>query len=94
MSDIENHIHRINSTDLKQLEFDEKQIEMTNHYQSCFGGKTDKRLIQILTQMSISLSILIFCFYQLANSNDTSTYIGLVGSISGFWLSSAIRNNN
>ena len=60
-----------------------------NLYHSCCGGSSDKRLVILLTQVSISIIVLVFSATMLAfssNHDDKSIYISLISSTISYWL--------
>jgi len=60
-----------------------------NIYQSCCGTFSDKRLIVLLAQISISAIILIFSGLMLAlgdTDTDRAIYMSLMSSTLSYWL--------
>ena len=76
------------------LELKLKEEQYENTYQTCCSksGKTDKRLIQYGTKFSLTLLVMIFCFYQIITAGEcdslTPWYCSLVSGIVGVWLNS------
>lgn len=50
----------------------------------------DKYILPI--QFLFSLTIIIFCMYQIKQSEDSAAYLSLISSILGYWLPSPIDN--
>jgi hypothetical protein len=66
-----------------------------NHWNTCCGKTSDRRLLQFIASLSISLLVLIFSAYQLSQHLDCASeqvYIGLVTLIIGFWVKSPISD--
>ena len=60
-----------------------------NLYHSCCGGSSDKRLVVLLTQVSVSILVLGFSGVMLAASNeanDKAIYMSLISSTLSYWL--------
>jgi hypothetical protein len=59
-----------------------------NLYHSCCGGFSDKRLIILLTQISISVLVLAFSGIMLAINSDVdkAIYMSLISSTLSYWL--------
>ena len=60
-----------------------------NLYHSCCGGSSDKRLVVLLTQVSISILVLSFSGAMLSVSdepNDKAIYMSLISSTLSYWL--------
>ena len=60
-----------------------------NLYHSCCGGSSDKRLVVLLTQVSISILVLSFSGFMLSVSdepNDKAIYMSLISSTLSYWL--------
>ena len=60
-----------------------------NLYHSCCGGSSDKRLVVLLTQVSVSILVLSFSGGMLAVSdepNDKAIYMSLISSTLSYWL--------
>ena len=56
---------------------------------SCSGCTTDRRLLLIMTQISISITVICFLSYQLVNLTDCHSqnmYSGLTSLIIGYWM--------
>lgn len=69
--------------DLTISDFDHTE----NIFQSCCGGKTDKRLLVIITQVMVSIIILCFaCAMMVVNTHDTGIYLSLITSVLSYWL--------
>lgn len=65
-----------------------------NILQSCCNIPSDKRLLNFIASLLISLIIVIFSCYQLANINDgpiQSLYVGLITLIIGIWCPNPIH---
>jgi hypothetical protein len=76
------------------IEREENEIE--NSLKSCCGGSTDRRLVLLISQVSFSTLILIFCGLMMAlkEEEDKSVYMSLISSILSFWLGVNISNEN
>lgn len=75
----------------RRLHIQEVQTEDSteNLYHSCCGGMSDKRLVILLTQVSISSLVLIFSGVMLALDNDSqkeAIYMSLISSTLSYWL--------
>tara|TARA_R110001606_G_scaffold74297_2_gene172182 strand:+ start:331 stop:687 length:357 start_codon:yes stop_codon:yes gene_type:complete len=60
-----------------------------NLMHSCCGGYSDKRLVILLTQVSVSILVLSFSGGMLAMSdepNDKAIYMSLISSTLSYWL--------
>jgi hypothetical protein len=60
-----------------------------NLYQSCCGKPSDKRLVVLLTQITVSIMILVFSGTMLAfteDSTDKAIYMSLLSSTLSYWL--------
>ena len=60
-----------------------------NLYHSCCGGSSDKRLVVLLTQVSVGILVLSFSGAMLAVSdepNDKAIYMSLISSTLSYWL--------
>jgi hypothetical protein len=60
-----------------------------NLMHSCCGGYSDKRLVILLTQVSVSILVLSFSGGMLAISdepNDKAIYMSLISSTLSYWL--------
>ena len=73
----------------------ERQSTMgSNLWKTCLCGSSDKRLLTFVAMITISISILVFCFFMIANRSLTcpelQTYVGLISLIIGVWLKSPI----
>ena len=58
---------------------------------ACCGGTSDRRLLQFIASLSISLLVLIFCAYKLSQDIDCAsenTFVGLTTLIIGVWIKS------
>jgi hypothetical protein len=67
-----------------------------NLYHSCCGGSSDKRLVVLLTQVSVSILVLGFSGIMLAASNeptDKAIYMSLMSSTISYWLGKNEDNN-
>ena len=77
------------------IEREENEIE--NSLKSCCGGSTDRRLVLLISQVSFSTLILIFCGLMMAlkeEKEDKSVYMSLISSILSFWLGVNISSEN
>ena len=84
MSDFESEPSRVNSI-IRLHEEDQTQ----NLMHSCCGGMSDKRLVILLTQVSVSILVLGFSGGMLAVSdqeNDKAIYMSLISSTLSYWL--------
>ena len=66
-------------------------IEDTNHWDSCMGKSSDKRLLIFIANLTISISLLSFSFVRLCSTlteNEQSIYIGFITLIVGIWVKS------
>lgn len=71
---------------LKESDF-EKLDHTENILSSCCGGSSDKRLITILTQILVSLIVLIFaCVMLIIKEGDSGIYLSLITSCMSYWL--------
>ena len=60
-----------------------------NLYHSCCGGSSDKRLVVLLTQVSISILVLSFSGVMLSVSEEPNVkaiYMSLISSTLSYWL--------
>ena len=60
-----------------------------NIYHSCCGGSSDKRLVVLLTQVSVSVLVLGFSGVMLAfggTDTDKAIYMSLLSSTLSYWL--------
>ena len=60
-----------------------------NILHSCCGGSSDKRLVVLLTQVSVSVLVLGFSAVMLATEDDESSkaiYMSLLSSTLSYWL--------
>jgi hypothetical protein len=75
---------------------EQKENEIENSLKSCCGGSTDRRLVLLISQVSFSTLILIFCglMMGLKEEQDKSVYMSLISSILSFWLGVNISNEN
>ena len=91
---------RCNSRQLHKLkdvvELERDLINSENTYKSCCIS-SDKRALAFFSQFTISISVLLFSFYKLINSDrceDTQVYIGLITMIIGVYIPSPRMNNS
>jgi len=66
-----------------------EEDETKNLLHSCCGGFSDKRLVILLTQVSISILVLGFSGGMLAfteEPNDKAIYMSLISSTLSYWL--------
>ena len=85
MDDFQNETPRTHNRILQIHE--EDQTENLMH--SCCGGMSDKRLVILLTQVSVSVLILCFSGAMLAvtdEPNDKAIYMSLISSTLSYWL--------
>lgn len=71
---------------IKQLH---EEDETKNLLHSCCGGVSDKRLVILLTQVSVSILVLCFSGAMLAiteEANDKAIYMSLISSTISYWL--------
>ena len=65
-----------------------------NLWKTCMCGSSDLRLLTFVANLSISISILVFCFFMIGNRSlscpELNTYIGLISLILGVWLKSPL----
>lgn len=86
MDDFENNESPRTRHRILQLH-EEDQTENLMH--SCCGGMSDKRLVILLTQVSVSVLVLSFSGAMLAVSdepNDKAIYMSLISSTLSYWL--------
>ena len=83
------------SDDKRRLALDLKLKEerYDNTYNTCCSsGGTDKRLIQYGTKFSLTLLVMVFCFYQIITAGECDSlkpwYCSLVSGVIGVWLNS------
>ena len=75
------------------LELKLKEERYENTYNTCCSsGGTDKRLIQYVTKFSLTILIMVFCFYQIITAGECDArlpwYCSLVSGVIGVWLNS------
>lgn len=66
-------------------------VEDTNHWDSCIGKSSDKRLLIFIANLTISIAVLSFSFVRLCSTlseNEQSIYIGFITLIVGIWVKS------
>lgn len=66
-----------------------EEDETKNLLHSCCGGVSDKRLVILLTQVSVSILVLCFSGAMLAiteEANDKAIYMSLISSTISYWL--------
>ena len=93
MDDFENETPRTRHRILQLHEEDNTE----NLYHSCCGGMSDKRLIIVLTQVSVSVLVLGFSGAMLAVSdepNDKAIYMSLISSTLSYWLGKNEHNKD
>ena len=86
MDDFENNETPRTHNRILQLH-EEDQTENLMH--SCCGGMSDKRLVILLTQVSVSVLVLSFSGAMLAvtdEANDKAIYMSLISSTLSYWL--------
>ena len=72
-----------------QIEMDVERVEndIENKINSCCSGTSDKRLLVFISQMTITLLVLFFCFIQIILKTDkVEFYLSLVSLILGLYL--------
>ena len=89
--DHEVKIHTIDEEDEKK---DEKKIEDVNLYRSCCGPVSDKRLLNFIAMLSISIIALGFSFVQITKSDldkdEKLFFTSLITMLIGIWLKQPI----
>ena len=82
--------HMIDIDDEKlRIKKDMIENELENKINSCCSGTSDKRLLVFISQMAITILILLFCFVQIARGSDNQEfYFSLVSLILGLYLPS------
>ena len=61
---------------------------------TCCNNSTDKRLLRFGATLLVSMTFIIFSFYQLTQIEECHTqnlYVGLITLIIGFWIKSPIE---
>lgn len=81
--------------DLNREVANERQsLSNVNLWKTCLCGSSDRRLLTFVANLSISISILVFCFFMIGNRSlscpELNTYIGLISLILGVWLKSPL----
>ena len=65
-----------------------------NHWDSCCGKASDKRLLIFSANLSISLILMIFSLVRLCDdklmNEEKATYVGFVTLVVGIWLKSPL----
>ena len=88
MDDFENETPRTRTRHL-QIEQLHEEDQTENLMHSCCGGMSDKRLVILLTQVSVSVLVLSFSGAMLATTdeaNDKAIYMSLISSTLSYWL--------
>ncbi len=66
----------------------------SNHWDSCCGKASDKRLLIFTANLSISLILMIFSLVRLCDSSlvneEKQVYVGFISLITGIWLRSPL----
>jgi type IV secretory pathway TrbL component len=66
----------------------------TNHWDSCCGKVSDKRLLIFSANLSISLILMIFSLIRLCDdkliNEEKATYVGFITLIVGIWIRSPL----
>ena len=86
--DFENETPRTRHRHLQIKQLHEED-ETKNLLHSCCGGVSDKRLVILLTQVSISILVLCFSGGMLSiteEPNDKAIYMSLISSTLSYWL--------
>ena len=66
-----------------------------NNWRSCSGCICDKRILVFTSQLGISVTVVLFCMFQLYYSTSCerdSLYSGLLSLILGCWLPSPVNS--
>ena len=68
-----------------------KEERYDNTYNTCCSsGGTDKRLIQYGTKFSLTLLVMVFCFYQIITAGECDSllpyYTSLISMVVAVWL--------
>ena len=75
-------------------DLERQSFSNVNLWKTCLCGSSDKRLLICTANLSISISILVFCFFMIGNRSlscaELNTYIGLISLILGVWLKSPL----
>ena len=65
-----------------------------NHWDSCCGKASDKRLLIFSANLSISLLLMIFSLVRLCDdkliNEEKATYVGFITLVVGIWLRSPL----
>ena len=65
-----------------------------NHWDSCCGKVSDKRLLIFSANLSISLILMIFSLVRLCDdklmNEEKATYVGFITLVVGIWLKSPL----
>jgi len=89
MDDFENQETPRTRTRHLQIERLHEEDTTENLMHSCCGGMSDKRLVILLTQVSVSVLVLSFSGAMLASTdeaNDKAIYMSLISSTLSYWL--------
>ena len=68
-------------------------IEDVNHWDSCCGKASDRRLLIFLANLSISFTLLIFSMIRLIEplqSDEKAFYCSIISLIIGIWVKSPL----
>lgn len=88
---VESKISTIQDTSLdelkEKLEIERFRDDIQENLECCLcPGKTDRRLVILGSQITLSILIVLFCFFKLASSGeDDKVYITLLTSIFSYW---------
>lgn len=72
---------------------DNTLIEDVNHWDSCCGKPSDRRLLVFMANLSISFILLIFSMIRLIGQlppDERSIYIGFISLVIGIWVKSPL----
>lgn len=72
---------------------DQTLIENVNHWDSCCGKPSDRRLLIFMANLSISFTLLIFSMIRLVEnipSDEKAFYCSIVSLIVGIWVKSPL----
>ena len=74
-----------------QMEITE-EVKNNNNWKTCMGSSSDKRLLTFIATLIISVSVLNFSFFMIANRSlscpELNTYVSLISLVIGIWLKS------
>lgn len=71
----------------EKLEIERFRDDIQENLECCLcPGKTDRRLVILGSQITLSILIVLFCFFKLASSGeDDKIYVTLLTSIFSYW---------